>query len=88
MQYRSQIRFASGANGSYTYAVTSGTLPAGHSLKGANGQITGTPTSSTAQTFTITAKDSSGSTGTRSYTETPVLSDDYAVPQRSQPDQY
>ncbi|MCB1228158.1 MAG: putative Ig domain-containing protein, partial [Verrucomicrobiales bacterium] len=44
---------ASGGTAPYTFAVTSGALPAGLSLNGSTGAITGTPTSTTAANFTI-----------------------------------
>ncbi len=70
--YGSQTISASGANGSYTFALTSGSLPAGLTLNSATGVVSGTPTSSTSQSFTITATDSSGCSATKSYTVTPV----------------
>ncbi len=65
-----QTLSATGGTAAYSYSVATGSLPAGLSLTGAT--ISGTPTSSTAATFTITATDSLGCTGTRSYTITPV----------------
>jgi uncharacterized protein YhjY with autotransporter beta-barrel domain len=59
---------ASSGTGSYTYAVTAGTLPAGLSLNPATGAITGTPNSTAAASFTITATDSAGNVGHRPYT--------------------
>jgi hypothetical protein len=55
--------------GAISYAVTSGSLPAGLSLSTA-GAITGTPTtaSTTAVTFSITATDSSSNTATGVFT--------------------
>ncbi|MGD0059075.1 MAG: putative Ig domain-containing protein [Verrucomicrobiia bacterium] len=70
--YGTQTVSAGGGTGPYTFAVTSGTLPAGLSLNGANGQITGTPTSPASQTFTVTATDNNGCTGSQPYTVTPV----------------
>ncbi|MBX7207515.1 MAG: putative Ig domain-containing protein [Verrucomicrobiaceae bacterium] len=67
----SQIVTASGGTSPYSFAVTLGTLPAGLALA-PNGDITGTPTSTTAATFTITATDANGCTGTRSFTITPA----------------
>ncbi|HJV90776.1 MAG TPA: putative Ig domain-containing protein [Holophagaceae bacterium] len=52
---------------SSTYAVTSGSLPAGLSLNAATGDITGTPTTAGVSTFTITATN-----GTRTATATPT----------------
>ncbi|MGI8525259.1 MAG: putative Ig domain-containing protein [Pseudolabrys sp.] len=58
---------ASGGTGPYTFALTSGTLPAGLSLS-AGGVISGTPTSNGSSTFTIGAADSAGNVGSRIYT--------------------
>lgn len=48
-----------GGTAPYTYAVTTGTLPAGLSLDGSTGLISGTPTTSGTSTFTVTVTDSS-----------------------------
>ncbi|NLR99811.1 cadherin-like domain-containing protein, partial [Rhizobium sp. P38BS-XIX] len=70
----SQTITASGGTGSYTYAVTTGALPAGMTLDGPSGSLSGTPTAAGNFAFTVTATDSStGSgpyTGTRNYTLT------------------
>jgi len=58
---------ASGGTSPYTYAVTSGSLPAGLSLS-SGGAISGTPTTAGSYTFTVTATDSSSYTGSQSYT--------------------
>ena len=63
----SQTVTASGGNGTYTFAVSAGALPAGLSLNGASGAITGTPSGSGASNFTIRAIDTNGSIGTRAY---------------------
>ncbi|MFN7562380.1 MAG: beta strand repeat-containing protein, partial [Prosthecobacter sp.] len=68
----SQTVSATGGTAPYTFAVSVGTLPAGLTLNGSTGAITGTPTSTTAQTFTIRATDTYGCQGTRPYTVTPV----------------
>ncbi|MGA8938618.1 MAG: Ig-like domain repeat protein [Acidobacteriaceae bacterium] len=63
---------ASGGVGSYTFAVTSGSLPAGLTLSSA-GVVSGTPTAAGGYNFTVTATDSStptAFTGTQSYTLT------------------
>jgi hypothetical protein len=57
---------ASGGTGSKTFAVTAGALPAGLTLSGA-GAISGTPTAAGTDSFTVTATDSLGCTGTRLY---------------------
>jgi uncharacterized repeat protein (TIGR01451 family) len=54
-----QTLTATGGDGSYTWAVTIGTLPSGLSLNGASGQIAGVPTGST-ESFTVTATSGDG----------------------------
>jgi hypothetical protein len=63
---------ATGGSGTYTFAVTSGSLPAGLSLNGGTGVLSGTPTTAGTSSFTITATDSniSGLTGSQAYTLT------------------
>jgi hypothetical protein len=63
----SQTITASGGTSPYTFAVTSGTLPAGLTLTPA-GVLAGTPTTAGTSTFTVTASDASGCTGALSYT--------------------
>lgn len=65
----SQALTASGGTGPYTYAVTSGTLPAGLTLSTA-GVISGIPTDVGASTFTVTATDANTDTGSATYTLT------------------
>lgn len=55
-----------GAGGPYTYAVTTGTLPAGLSLTSA-GVLGGNPTAAGTFTFTVTATDSAGFKGSQAY---------------------
>lgn len=50
----------SGGTAPYTYAVASGTLPAGLSLGSATGAISGTPTTAATSSFTIRITDSKG----------------------------
>ncbi|MEE1944980.1 MBG domain-containing protein [Pedobacter sp. KR3-3] len=69
----SQTISASGGIASYTYSITAGSLPAGTSLNGATGSISGTPTAGGTFNFTVTATGSStgiGSphSGSRAYT--------------------
>jgi hypothetical protein len=45
----------------YTFAVTSGSLPAGLSLNSTTGVISGTPTTAGTSTFTIKCTDATGS---------------------------
>ena len=66
----SQTISASGGTGGYSYSVSSGTLPAGLSLNSSSGVLSGTPTTATGYSFTITATDSSGATGSRAYSVT------------------
>ncbi len=66
----SQTISASPAGGSYTYAVTSGSLPAGLNLNPATGGLSGTPTANGTFNFTVTATGFGGCTGTRSYAVT------------------
>jgi hypothetical protein len=68
----SQTLTSSGGNGTMTYAISSGSLPAGLSLNASTGAISGTPTSTTAATFTVRATDVNACTGTASYTVTPA----------------
>jgi large repetitive protein len=58
---------ASDGTSAYTYAVTTGTLPAGLTLN-ADGTITGTPSAAGTSTVVFTATDSVGLTGTISIT--------------------
>lgn len=58
---------ASGGRPGYTYAVTAGALPAGLVLSPA-GVLSGTPVTAASSTFTVTATDDYGFTGTRAYT--------------------
>ncbi|WP_428851997.1 putative Ig domain-containing protein [Imbroritus primus] len=60
--YSQSVAGASGGSGSYTYTVAAGALPAGLTL-GANGTISGTPTTGGTFNFTVRAMDSSTGTG-------------------------
>ncbi len=61
---------ASGTTGPYTFATTAGTLPTGVTLNATTGILSGTPTATGIFTFTITATDSLGGTGSQAYTVT------------------
>jgi hypothetical protein len=63
---------ASGGQGTYSYALTSGALPTGLSLNTATGGFTGTETGPGTFTFGITATDGNGYTGSQSYTVTVI----------------
>jgi hypothetical protein len=65
----SQTIAASGGTGALTFAVSSGSLPAGLTLSGA-GVVSGTPTATGTSTFTVTATDTVGATASQSYTVT------------------
>lgn len=65
-----QIVTASGGTSPYTFSVSSGSLPTGLLLNSATGAITGTPTAAGSFTFSITARDATGCTGSRVYTIT------------------
>jgi hypothetical protein len=59
---------AAGGAGSYTYAVTVGSLPSGVSLNPSTGALAGTPTAvRAAQDVEVTATDSDGNTGTATF---------------------
>jgi uncharacterized protein YhjY with autotransporter beta-barrel domain len=68
--YSQSLAGASGGTAPYTYAVTSGSLPAGLSLA-SNGTLSGTPTAAGNFSFVVTATDSS--TGTGPYTHSSSL---------------
>jgi hypothetical protein len=61
---------ATGGSGSYTFAVTAGSLPSWLTLDATTGLLSGTPTSTGTSSFTITATDSSGVAGSQAYTLT------------------
>ncbi|MBI1760867.1 MAG: putative Ig domain-containing protein [Acidobacteria bacterium] len=64
----SQQLSAAPAGGNYTFAVSTGTLPAGLSLNAATGLISGTPSANGSSTFTVTATGFGGCAGSQSYT--------------------
>jgi Putative Ig domain len=83
----SQTLEATGGTPSYTWSVTSGTLPAGLTLSGA--AISGTPTTAVAGNFTIQVRDSASRTATKAFAIT-VISTTFTltnVPDTMQPAQ-
>ena len=63
----SQSLSATGGSGPYTYALSSGALPAGLALNTTTGAITGTPTANGLANFTVRVTDGNGDAGTRAY---------------------
>lgn len=64
----SQTLTATGGSSAYTYAVVSGSLPAGLSLNSSTGVVSGTPSSQTSGNVTIRATDANGCQGTQAMT--------------------
>ncbi len=62
-----QVIAATGGEGPYRYTVTAGALPDGLTLA-ADGTLSGTPSGSGSASFTITATDVHGASGTATYT--------------------
>ncbi|MCI9866919.1 putative Ig domain-containing protein [Rhizobium skierniewicense] len=58
---------ASGGSGTYTYAVTWGTLPKGFTFDPTTGLLSGTPTTAKNYSFTIAATDANNVTSTGTY---------------------
>ena len=58
---------ATGGTGPYTFAVTTGSLPNGLTLNATSGVLGGTPNAQNTFSFTVTATDANGCTGTRAY---------------------
>jgi hypothetical protein len=65
----SQMLAATGGDGSYTWSITAGALPAGLSLDGVTGEMSGTPTG-TGSTFTVQVESRDGQTATKELTIT------------------
>jgi len=66
----SQTVSSSGGTGAANFTVTTGSLPNGLSLNSSTGVISGMPTVTNTFSFTITATDSVGATGSQPYTVT------------------
>lgn len=72
----SQSITASGGEGPYTFAVTSGALPAGLTLS-PDGTLSGTPSTDGSFEFTVTASDANGFDGSQTYSvEVPAEDDE------------
>jgi hypothetical protein len=63
---------ATGGATPYTWAVTTGSLPAPLALNSSTGAITGTPTATSTSTFTVTVTDNGGTTAQQTFTLTVV----------------
>ncbi len=63
----SQALSATGGVAPYTFAITAGSVPAGTTLS-AGGVLSGTTTTSGTYSFTVTATDAFGQSGTQAYT--------------------
>jgi large repetitive protein len=86
--YNQQLT-ASGGDGSYTFSISAGALPAGLTLS-TSGLLSGTPTAAGNFNFTITARDSLNFTGSQAYTlasqqPRPVTVNDTATTPANQP---
>ena len=62
LAYSAQLAATGGTPPYITWAVSSGSLPAGLSLNSSTGAITGTPTTAGSSPFSVTVKDSGGNT--------------------------
>ncbi|MGH8079223.1 MAG: putative Ig domain-containing protein [Lysobacter sp.] len=67
--YSANLNAATGGTQPYSYAISSGSLPAGITLNNTTGGLSGTPTTPGSSTFTVIATDSS--TGTGPYSSAP-----------------
>ncbi|MCK9817524.1 putative Ig domain-containing protein [Pseudomonas sp. MAFF 302046] len=74
---------ATGGSAPYSYAITSGSLPAGLSLNTSTGVISGTPTIDGTSNLTVTVTDANGATGSQPYSIT-IAAVPITVPASSQ----
>lgn len=65
---------AQGGTPPYSFAVTSGSLPAGLSLAGSTGIVSGTPSTAATSTFTVTVTDAFSATGSQLFSITVAAS--------------
>jgi len=70
----------SGGTLPYTWAITSGALPAGLALDSASGAVSGTPTTATTANFTIEATDALGTTASAPFALTVAPAGSLTVP--------
>lgn len=63
-----QTLTAEGGEGAYTWSVDSGTLPAGLTLDGATGKLSGRPTAQGDSAFTVKVADTTGHSATKAVT--------------------
>jgi photosystem II stability/assembly factor-like uncharacterized protein len=75
---------ASGGTAPFTFAVTSGALPQGLNLA-PNGTLSGTPAEEGTATFTVTATDALGCSGSASYTLTVVTPPTISLVRKASP---
>jgi len=76
----SQLITATGGTAPYTFAVTTGALPAGLSLNSASGLISGTPSVAGGFNFTITATDANGCQAIQAYALQSLIPSVISVP--------
>jgi large repetitive protein len=69
--YTSTTLTAGGGIGPYTYSLSSGSLPPGLTLSSA-GVVSGTPTSAGSFSFTVTATDHDGATGSQAFSNVSI----------------
>ena len=62
----SQTNAASGGNGTYTYSIASGAVPAGTAINSGSGTVSGTPTTAGAFSYTVRVVDTNGGSQTTS----------------------
>jgi len=73
----SQSLSVSGGTAPHTFSVASGALPVGLSLNTQSGEVSGTPTSPAAASFTLAVTDATGCVATRAYSMTPAPNTDF-----------
>lgn len=82
VEYSTTISATDADGTGVAYSLTSGSLPSGISINLSTGEISGTPTQSETQSFTVTATDLGGNSSSRQFSlavVAPVLSIEYLV---------